>query len=190
MRIVGGKSRGHTLAAPSSQAIRPTSDRLRESLFNILEHGHGDPVPGARVLDLFAGTGALGFEAMSRGAATCLFVDDGVEARGLIRRNQESLGLIAATRLYRRDARRMGPLGTAGPPYGLAFLDPPYGHGHADAALASLVAGGWLAPEALVVVEESARAAVELPAGIVTLDRRVVGDTQLLICRFAAGSPP
>src|SRR5687768_2016154 len=136
MRIVGGQLRGRALAAPKSQAIRPTADRLRESLFNILMHAYGDPVTGARVLDLFAGTGALGLEAMSRGAAFALFVDDGAEARALIRENVESLGLGGTTRIFRRDATK---LGAAHPvlPFSLAFLDPPYGRGLAEKALAS-----------------------------------------------------
>src|SRR5271165_7013114 len=155
MRIVGGRLGGRTLAGPKSQAIRPTSDRLRESLFNILAHGHGDPVTGARVLDLFAGTGALGLEAMSRGARFALFVDDGAEARALMRQNVEALGLGGVTRIFRRDATR---LGAAHPnqPFGLVFLDPPYGKGLAEASLASLRDGGWLLPGALVIVEEAA----------------------------------
>src|SRR5581483_11525653 len=154
MRIVGGRFRGRTLAAPKSQAIRPTADRLREALFNILIHAYGDPVTGARVLDLFAGTGALGLEAMSRGASFALFVDEGAEARALIRGNVEALGLGGATRIFRRDATR---LGAAHPvePFALVFLDPPYGRGLAPKALASARAGGWLLPGALVVVEEA-----------------------------------
>ena len=134
MRIVGGTHRGRALAAPRSQAIRPTSDRLRESLFNILVHAHGDPVTGARVLDLFAGTGALGLEAISRGAAFALFVDDGAEARALIRENVATLGLGGVTRIFRRDATK---LGAAHPvePFSLVFLDPPYGRGLAEQAL-------------------------------------------------------
>src|ERR1700719_4791175 len=129
MRVVGGSLRGRALAAPKSQSIRPTADRLREALFNILIHAYGDPVSGARVLDLFAGTGALGIEALSRGAAFTLFVDDGAEARALIRANVEALGLGGVTRIFRRDATR---LGAAHPvePFALAFADPPYGHGH------------------------------------------------------------
>src|SRR3954467_1254264 len=136
MRIVGGRLRGRALAAPKSQAIRPTADRLRESLFNILIHAYGDPVTGARVLDLFAGTGALGLEAVSRGAAFVLFVDDGAEARALLRANVEALGLGGTTRIFRRDAPR---LGAAHPvePFALVFLDPPYGRGLAAPALTS-----------------------------------------------------
>src|SRR3954463_10501739 len=108
MRIVGGRFRGRHLAGPRSDAIRPTSDRLRETIFNILQHGYDDPVTGARVLDLFAGTGAMGLEALSRGAAFALFVDDGAQARGIVRENVEPLGAGAAPRLFRRDATRMG----------------------------------------------------------------------------------
>ena len=124
MRIVGGRLRGRTLHAPKSQAIRPSADRLRESLFNILVHAHGDPVSAARVLDLFAGTGALGLEAISRGAAFALFVDDGAEARALIRANVEALGLGGVTRIFRRDASRLGPVHPM-EPFSLDFLDPP-----------------------------------------------------------------
>ena len=128
--------------------MRPTADRLREALFNILAHAYGDPVTGARVLDLFAGTGALGIEAISRGAAYALFVDEGVEARALLRDNVEALGLGGVTRIFRRDATKLGP---AHPiePFSLVFLDPPYGKGLAEKALMSAREGGWLTPDAL-----------------------------------------
>ena len=157
MRIVGGRLRGRTLAAPKTPAIRPTADRLREALFNILTHAYGDPVSGARVLDLFAGTGALGIEALSRGAAFALFIDDGAEARALMRENVAALGLGGTSRIFRRDATKLGP---ALPlePFTLAFLDPPYGQGLAERALASARAGDWLTPDALIVVEEAAEA--------------------------------
>ncbi len=184
MRIVGGRFKGRALAAPESRAIRPTSDRLRETLFNILEHAHGDPCAGARVVDLFAGTGALGFEALSRGAAFALFVDDGAEARACLRAAVESLGVAGVTRIFRRDATRLGEA-PGGLPFGLAFLDPPYGRGLAEPALAGLAAGGWLAPGALCVVEEAEPVAVGLPPAFTPLDRRVQGDTQLLLCRYA-----
>ncbi len=132
MRVVGGRLRGRTLAGPKSSAIRPTADRLRESLFNILVHAYDDPINGARVLDLFAGTGALGIEALSRGASFTLFVDDGAQARALLRENVTALGLGGVTRIFRRDATK---LGAAHPvePFSLAFVDPPYGQGLADA---------------------------------------------------------
>lgn len=184
MRIVGGRFRGTALAGPAagSLAIRPTSDRLRESLFNILEHGFDDVLRDARVMDLFAGTGALGFEAMSRGAKTCLFVEEAAEARGIIRRNQETLGLMGTTRIFRRDATSMGPVGPV-EPYTLAFLDPPYGKGLGERALASLKAGGWLAPGALVVVEENAKTEPLLPDGFTAVDRRAYGDTAFTFAR-------
>src|SRR5437870_2485249 len=179
MRIVGGRLRGRALVAPKSQAIRPTADRLREALFNILVHAYGDPVTGARVLDLFAGTGALGLEAMSRGAKFALFVDDGAEARALIRGNVEALGLGGTTRIFRRDAAR---LGAAHPvePFTLAFLDPPYGQGLAQTALASARDGGWLNPGALAVVEEAADAEFTPPEGFTELERRDYDDTRFV----------
>jgi 16S rRNA (guanine966-N2)-methyltransferase len=182
MRIVGGRLRGRALAAPKSQAIRPTADRLREALFNILVHAYGDPVTGARVLDLFAGTGALGLEALSRGAAFALFIDDGAEARALLRENVAALGLGGVTRIFRRDACKLGP---AHPiePFSLAFLDPPYGRGLAEAALASARAGGWLTPAALIVVEEAASAAFAVPEGFDELERRRYDDTALIVLR-------
>jgi 16S rRNA (guanine966-N2)-methyltransferase len=182
MRIVGGRLRGRALAAPKSQAIRPTADRLREALFNILIHGHEDPVSGARVLDLFAGTGALGIEALSRGAVFTLFVDDGAEARSLLRENVATLGLGGTSRIFRRDATK---LGDAHPvePFSLVFLDPPYGHGLAEKALASARAGGWLTPTALIVVEEAA-GAFNSPAGFAEIERRKYDDTEFIFLRL------
>ena len=187
MRIVGGRLRGRTLAAPRSQAIRPTADRLREALFNILTHAYGDPVSGARVLDLFAGTGALGLEALSRGAAFALFVDDGAPARALIRANVEALGLGGATRIFRRDATR---LGIAHPvePFSLVFLDPPYGQGLAEQALVSARAGGWLLPDALLVVEEGADAGFSAPEAFEEVERRRYDETELVFLRAPAGT--
>src|SRR5580704_4685908 len=182
MRIVGGRLRGRTLTAPKSQAVRPTSDRLRESLFNILAHAYGDPITGARVLDLFAGTGALGIEAISRGAAFCLLVDDGAEARALIRQNVDTLGLGMVTRVFRRDATELGPAYPV-EPFGLVFLDPPYRKGLAAPALASLRDGGWLVPDALVVVEEAADAEFAPPAGYEELERRTYDDTVVIFLR-------
>jgi len=182
MRVVGGRFRGRTLSAPKSQAIRPTADRLRESLFNILMHAYDDPITDARVLDLFAGTGALGIEAMSRGAAFTLFVDDGAEARALLRGNSEMLGLGGSTKIYRRDATKMGPAEMS--PFSLAFLDPPYGKGLAEKALASAREGGWLAPEALVIVEEAADAGFNPPEGFEELERRGYDDTQFTFLRL------
>jgi 16S rRNA (guanine966-N2)-methyltransferase len=187
MRIVGGRLRGRALAAPKSDSrvIRPTADRLREALFNILVHAYGDPITEARVLDLFAGTGALGLEALSRGAAFALFVDDAAEARALLRENVAALGLAGVARIFRRDATKLGmahPLA----PFSLALLDPPYGRGLAEKALAAASAGGWLTPGALVVVEEEAKAAFTAPAGFDELERRGYDDTVLIVLRHRA----
>jgi 16S rRNA (guanine966-N2)-methyltransferase len=184
MRIVGGQHRGRTLVAPRSRDIRPTSDRLRESLFNILAHGYDDPVTGARVLDLFAGTGALGLEAMSRGAAFALLVDDGAEARALIRQNVEALGLGGTTRIFRRDATKLGDV-HPNEPFSLVFLDPPYGRGLAGQALASARAGGWLTRDALIVVEEAADA-FAVPEGFTEIERRRYDDTEIVFLNTAA----
>ncbi len=184
MRVVGGSLRGRTLAAPRSQAIRPTADRLRESLFNILVHAYDDAIGGARVLDLFAGTGALGIEALSRGAAFTLFVDDGAEARALLRENVATLGLGGTTRIFRRDATKLGP---AHPiePFSLVFLDPPYGKNLAEQALASAHAGGWLTPDALIVVEEAKKSAFTTPQGFAEVERRAYDDTEFVVLKSA-----
>lgn len=184
MRIVGGRLRGRTLAAPKSQGIRPTADRLRESLFNILTHAYGDPVAGARVLDLFAGTGALGLEAMSRGAAFALFIDDGAEARALLRQNVEALALAAVTKIFRRDATKLGPAHPV-EPFSLVFLDPPYRKGLAEKALASMREGGWLTRDAIAVVEEET-GVFKSPEGYEELERRTYDDTEFVILRAAA----
>jgi 16S rRNA (guanine966-N2)-methyltransferase len=184
MRIVGGRLRGRALAPPKSQAIRPTADRLRESLFNILVHAFADPITGARALDLFAGTGALGVEALSRGAKFALFIDESAEARALMRENIAVLGLGGVSRIFRRDATKLGrahPLA----PFSLVFVDPPYGHGLAEKALAAARAGGWLAPEALVVVEEAVKPAFAAPEGFTELDRRRYHDTEFIFLRLA-----
>src|SRR4030081_1196934 len=187
MRVVGGRFKGGNLPSPSSNDIRPTADRLRESVFNILIHAYDDPIEGARVLDLFAGTGALGIEAISRGACFALFVDNGAEARALLRNNVEALGLGGVTKVYRRDAADLGP---AHPmePFSLVFLDPPYGKGLAEKALASLRDGGWLAPGALLVVEEGKAGAFAAPAGFEELERRVYDDTEFVFLRAVAQS--
>src|SRR6201995_3700588 len=183
MRVVGGRLKGRNLASPSSRDIRPTADRLRESVFNILMHAYDDPLQDARVLDLFAGTGALGIEAVSRGATFALFIDNGAEARALLRNNVESLALGGVSKVYRRDATDLGP---AHPmqPFSLAFLDPPYGKGLADKALASLRDGGWLTPGALVVVEEAKAATFAAPEGFEELERRAYDDTEFTFLRF------
>ena len=182
MRIVGGQFRGRTLATPADDRTRPTSDRVRESVFNILAHGiDGLSLDGVRVLDLFAGTGALGLEALSRGAAYCLFVEEDADARALIRRNVEAFGLTGITKIYRRDATDLGTASNRGT-FGLVFLDPPYGKGLAERALAA--AGAWLAPDAIAVVEERKGATIALPSGFTLLDQRTWGDTTVLFARY------
>ena len=187
MRIVGGRFRGRALSGPTHEGTRPTSDRVREAIFNILAHGVSDfELERAKVLDLFAGTGALGLEALSRGAAFCLFIENETEARALLRRNIEALRLTGVTKLFRRDATELGPAGRNGG-FTLAFLDPPYGRGLAERSLASAAEGGWLAPGAIAVVEERKSARLSLPAGFAAFDQRSWGDTQALFARFARG---
>jgi len=183
VRVVGGKFKGKALAAPTSNAIRPTSDRLRESVFNILEHAYDDPVNGARVLDLFAGTGALGIEALSRGARSALFVDEGLEARGLIRRNLESLGIMGLARISKRDVAHLGPANAQGG-FTLVFADPPYNKGLGGKALSALLHGNWLSDNALIVLEEARGAEIAVPNGFSVEETRTYGDTQVMFLRF------
>ena len=174
MRIVAGKFRGKQLSSPEDDSIRPTADRVRESVFNILASRLGPSFDDLRVLDLFAGTGALGLEALSRGAAHVIFVDTGAEARGLIRDHIEAFGAGGVTKLLRRDATALGDAGTMGP-VDLVFLDPPYGKGLGEQALVSLHSGGWLQPETILVLEESSDVTVNLPTCFALDDRREYG---------------
>lgn len=176
MRIVGGDFRGRPLVTPRSQDIRPTSDRTREAVFNVIAHRFGEKLAGARVLDLFAGTGALGLEAMSRGAGFGMFIEESAEGRGLIRTNIEALGLTGRTKIFRRDATRLGETGTI-QPFNLVFADPPYGKGLGERALRSALEGGWLQPKALCVVEEAASVPFGPVDGFLPLDERGYGDT-------------
>ncbi|MEZ5752387.1 MAG: 16S rRNA (guanine(966)-N(2))-methyltransferase RsmD [Paracoccaceae bacterium] len=186
MRIVGGTARGLKLAevgeGDPAAHLRPTSDRVREALFNMLCQGRwGDLVRGQRVLDLFAGTGALGLESLSRGATQVTLVDDGAAARALIRENIEKMRAMGATRLYRRDATDLGP--NRGPGFGLIFLDPPYGKALGERALASAIAGAWLAPQAIVVWEENAPQSP--PDRFSLLDQRHYGETWITVLQAA-----
>lgn len=185
MRIIGGRARGLHLA-PVGQGdaqahLRPTSDRVREAIFNLLINGgYDNPVRDARVLDLFAGTGALGLEALSRGAAHVTFVDDGATAGSLLRRNIDLMRAVPQTVVMRRDVTALGP-NRGGEGYNLVFLDPPYGRGLGEKALASCQSGSWLTPAAMVVWEESA--APLPPAGFALLDQRRYGDTVITLLR-------
>jgi len=185
MRIVSGKFRGKALIAPEGRDTRPTSDRARQAVFNILEHAAFAPgLDGARVIDLFAGSGALGLEALSRGAAFCLFVETDERARGAIRDNVEAMGQFGVTRIHRRDATDLGQRpSSAGAPFDLAFLDPPYHQGLAERALAGLAGGGWLADDALCVVERGTDEPPLAADGFEVIEDRVYGAARVSFVR-------
>jgi 16S rRNA (guanine966-N2)-methyltransferase len=186
MRITAGRFKGRGLFTPDDLAVRPTSDKVRQAVFNILEHndfGMAFTLQGAKVIDLFAGTGALALEALSRGARFALLIDDDADSRGLIRRNVEALGLNGVTKIWRRDATRLGPV--TGDAFDLAFLDPPYRRGLAVPALASLRDGLWLKPDALAVVEMAEDEELPGPEGYTRLDERIYGDTRVAFLRLA-----
>jgi 16S rRNA (guanine966-N2)-methyltransferase len=187
LRIVSGEFRGKALSAPKGEATRPTSDRARQAIFNILEHAPWSAgVRDRRVIDLFAGSGALGFEALSRGAAFCLFVETDEAARGAIRDNVEAMGVFGRTRVHRRSATDLGVRpGADGPALDLAFLDPPYAKGLGEQALARLAAGGWLAPGATVVFERGAAEPPFEAAGYELLDGRDYGAARVNFLRYS-----
>lgn len=185
MRVVGGQFKGRSLFGPKDERVRPTSDKVREALFNIIAHGEF-PLDGARVLDLFAGTGAMGIEALSRGAAFALFVDDHLESRAIVRRNVETLNLTGVTKIWRRDATRLDARPpNAGGAFDLVFADPPYRKGLGQSALVSARTGGWIADGALIVLEEAADQDIPDPAGFQRIDAREYGDTQAIFYRLA-----
>jgi 16S rRNA (guanine966-N2)-methyltransferase len=187
VRITGGTLGGRTLTAPPDDRVRPTSDKVRQAIFNVLAHndfGVDFTLEGARVVDLFAGTGALGIEALSHGGAFALFVDDSAESRALIRTNVEALALTGVTKIWRRDATDLGPMAAgSGGPFELAFLDPPYRKDLAPRALASLREGGWLSANAIAVIESAKGEEVVVPEGFEMLDDRTYGDTSVKIAR-------
>ena len=188
MRIVAGKLKGRAIVAPEGQGTRPTSDRARQAVFNVLEHAAwAEPLHGARVMDLFAGSGALGFEAMSRGAVFALFVEIDEAARGAIRENADAYGVMGATRVHRRSATDLGVRpGSDGEAFDIAFLDPPYGKGMGEQALLRLLEGNWLKPEALVIFERgSDEPEIDTP-GYERLDARDYGAARVLFLRRAA----
>ncbi|MGX5665287.1 16S rRNA (guanine(966)-N(2))-methyltransferase RsmD [Rhizobium daejeonense] len=178
MRIVGGEFRGRSLAAPKTNAIRPTIDRTRESLFNILSHAHPGSLDGTRVLDLFAGTGAVGIEALSRGCRSALFVENSVEGRSLLWENIDALGLHGRAKILRRDATDLGTASNI-EPFQLLFADPPYGQGLGEKAFEAAHKGGWLAPDALAILEERADVTVSVGPAFAFLEERTFGDTKM-----------
>ena len=185
MRITAGKFGGRALVPPKDLSVRPTSDKVRQAVFNMLEHrdfGIGFTLEGVRVVDLFAGTGAMGLEALSRDARYCLFVDDSADSRALIRQNVEALGLTGATKIWRRDAGALGPLDTLAP-FGLAFLDPPYRKNLIAPALKGLREGGWLNLPALIVAEMAEDENIPPTDGYELLEDRVYGDTRVIVLR-------
>jgi 16S rRNA (guanine966-N2)-methyltransferase len=189
VRIVGGRHRGRRLLAPPGETVRPTSDRAREALFNILSHGRfakgGIPFAQAVVLDCFAGTGALGLEALSRGAAEAVFIEQDREALSILRKNVEALGEGAHARIIAGDAT-CPPHAVTG--CAVAFLDPPYRSGLAARALEALEGGGWFAPDALAVIEIAAREELAPPPGFALLDERIYGAARLVFLRLSRSS--
>jgi 16S rRNA (guanine966-N2)-methyltransferase len=188
MRIVAGTLRGRPLFAPEGAATRPTADRTRQALFNVLEHAPwAVGLAGRRAIDLFAGSGALGMEALSRGASHCLFLDSDRAAAAVIQSNAERLGLMARARIERWDALRLpARMARDGAAFDLAFLDPPYGRDLAPAALAGLGEGDWLAPEAVAVVERGGEEGPISPAGYTLLAERVWGAAKIAFLRRTA----
>jgi len=189
VRIVAGRHRGRRLAAPTGRDVRPTTDRTREAIFNILAHSGwgpdgGSPVDGAVVLDGFCGTGALGLEALSRGAVAATFLDLARGSLDAVRANIAELKEEGRTVVLRADATKPPKAREAAT---LVFLDPPYAQDLAPKALTALAAAGWLAPGATVVVEEAADAPVPLPPGFEALDERRYGDTKVLFLGYRAG---
>jgi 16S rRNA (guanine966-N2)-methyltransferase len=187
MRIVAGTFRGRPLVAPKGHITRPTADRARQAIFNVLEHAAWAPrLEGARVIDLFAGSGAMGIEALSRGAASCLFVERAAPARVAIHANLAALGLEDCARLDRRDATNLPARTDAdGPGFDLAFLDPPYGEAAGETALQRLAEGGWLAPGALAVLERGADETAAPPPGYELVDERRWGAAKVSFLRLA-----
>lgn len=188
MRVTGGTFRGRNLVEPPDNRVRPTSDKVRQAIFNILAHNDfGFELEGAKVIDLFAGTGALGIEALSRGAAFALFVDDSAESRGLIRTNVEALSLTGVTKIWRRDARDLGPMAAgAGGPFQLAFLDAPYRKDLTLPGMQSLRAGGWMSDGGIVIAETGEDESLDAE-GFRLLSSRSYGETALHILAVSSG---
>ncbi len=183
VRIVGGKFAGRTLFAPVGQSVRPTSDRVRESLFNILTSREQQFWVNKRILDLFAGTGALGIEALSRGAKAAVFVENSVEGRGVLQKNIEAFDLQSIGRILRRDATKLGNIGTM-LPFDVIFVDPPYGHCLGERAFVEALRGGWAKADALFVLEEKKEAMIHLPNLFFLDDERFYGETVIRLYKL------
>lgn len=184
MRIISGTYKGRLLSSPVSMNIRPTSDRVRESIFNILSHTADFEIAGSRVLDLFAGTGSLGIEALSRGASFAFFIESSGEGRALLRSNIESLNLGGCVKLSKRDATRLGSL-NRGASYNLVFADPPYGHGLGERSLIECSQQGWLSPNAMIVLEERSDVIVNLPSSFIFVKHHKFSDTTIFFYRYS-----
>lgn len=190
MRIVGGKFKGRALKAPEGRNTRPTSDRARESIFNVIAHAEwAPPLEGARIIDAFAGSGALGFEAISRGGSFCLFVETESGARGVIRDNVETFQLFGITRIHRRSAVDLGPKPAGlGQPFDLVFMDPPYGYNLVPPALNQLIEGAWITADALVVAETGADEPPPETPGWTLIDDRIYGAARVSFLKPASSS--
>lgn len=184
MRIVGGRLKGRNIVAPAGRKTRPTSDQARESVFNILSHADwAPPLEGALIADIFAGSGALGLEAISRGAEHCLFVDQDPAARAAIRENVEAMGLFGCTRIFRRDATRLKiPPSNLRGPFTHVFLDPPYNQSLSEPAVRSLIRQGLVAEDGVFIIEESAEAELKL-GELEVLDERVWGAAKVMFAK-------
>jgi 16S rRNA (guanine966-N2)-methyltransferase len=184
MRIVSGTFKGQKINTPTGFDVRPTTDRIREAVFNILEHGIEEfTLSDIRAIDLFAGTGALGLEALSRGARFTLFVEENARTRGLIRGNVETLGATGKSKIFRRDATNLGEIGRI-EPFGLALLDPPYGKGLGEKGLSALHKGGWLHKDAIIVMEEEKKSEIDLPQSFEEIMTRIYGNTKITFARY------
>jgi 16S rRNA (guanine966-N2)-methyltransferase len=187
MRIVGGKYRGRSIVSPKTENIRPTKDRTRESIFNILEHSHSEHLEDGRMLELFAGTGAVGIEALSRGCEFVLFVEQSIEGRGLLRQNTDNLSLHGCTKIFKRDATKLGPLSKF-EPFTMLFADPPSAQGLGEKAIKSAVDNGWMVDQALVILEEHSDIEPDLDDRFTQIDKRPFGETNIWFYSYSAKS--
>jgi 16S rRNA (guanine966-N2)-methyltransferase len=186
LRIIAGKYRGRKIETKENAKIRPTGAKARGAMFNILMHGEfrgaeHSPLIDRRVVDVFCGTGALGLEALSRGAAHVTFVDQSAESISLVRANVSHMGETGNAQFIRTDSTS---LPRAHLECSLAFLDPPYGSGLAAKSLKSLDKNGWLKPGAIAVVETGAKEKFEAPEAYTLFDERKYGNTRIVFLRY------